>query len=113
MYFLQSLQSDNRFHSNKSGKGIKYQMDNIFHLLTKSSKWMDVKILDCSIPRYGILSATHNTTEINCRFAFSSGAVVRNNDVVNCLFDAQPICKITIFSVFKSFNFVPTLKFCK
>lgn len=65
-------------------------MNTVQNLLKQSNgEWTDIS---CSEPtRYGILSATYTATKQQCNFLFGTGVVVRNTEVINSLFTAQPV----------------------
>lgn len=66
-------------------------MNRAMQLLEKSADWTTVKCSEQT--RYGILSGSHklNNEKIECRFAFGTGVTVRNSEIINILFAAQPV----------------------
>lgn len=72
-------------------------ISNAEELFAQSAIWSDVACSDQT--RYGILSVTHVPTRTKCRMIFGTGVPVRNSEVVQCLFDAQPVCKLPLYDI--------------
>lgn len=81
------------FHNDKSGAIFVAGMNDAHKIMVDSNEWSNVKCSEQT--RYGILSATHNATNIDCCFTFGTGVFVRNNDLVKSFLDVQKICKKT------------------
>lgn len=67
-------------------------MNETVKLMQKSKEWSNVKCSDQS--RYAILSADHislDSEKKTCHFTFGTGVAVKNTEIINCLFAAQPI----------------------
>lgn len=74
-------------------------------LLERSKEW--TAITRSGRIRFHTVSATHKESKINCRFVSGTGVFVKNNDVVNCLLDAQQACKCRLHeTVVASFFFM-------
>lgn len=61
-------------------------------LMQKSEEWSNVECSEQS--RYAILSAEHvfsNSEKKKCHFRFGTGVAVKNTEIVNSLFAAQPV----------------------
>lgn len=85
---------DDSFHQDKTGKVYIDGIVNAEELFAQSSNWSDPTCSEQT--RYGILSVMHKATKIKCRMIFGTGVPVRNTKVIQCLFDAQPLCKCTV-----------------
>lgn len=84
---------DRSFAVDISRKIHKQRMDSVEELLIKSREWSHIDRVD--IPRFVILAARHDATQINCRFLFGSGVYTENNAIVKSLLDAQNTCKFS------------------
>lgn len=84
-------------------------MNDTVKLMQQNSDWKDAKCSEQT--RYGILSAIHVPTDMNCHFTFGTGVGVRNSDVVKCLFNTQPVGMfkfiINLISVKLCYNSMP------
>lgn len=60
------------------------------HILIDTGEWENVQITEYS--HFKKLYALHVPSQVEYHFMFGTGTFVRNNDVVKCYFDAQPIC---------------------
>lgn len=58
-------------------------------LAQNNNEWSNAECSEQT--RYGILSVTHKATNQKCQFSFGTGVSVRNTDILNSLFDAQPV----------------------
>lgn len=61
-------------------------------LMQKSEEWSNIECSEQS--RYAILSADHicsNTEKKKCHFTFGTGVTVKNTEIINSLFAAQPV----------------------
>lgn len=65
-------------------------MTTVQKILGESNEWSDIKFSEHS--RYGVLSAFNTINKLKCHFRFGTGVVVRNSEVIKCLFEAQPVC---------------------
>lgn len=65
-------------------------MTDVKRILGENNEWSDVKCSEQT--RYGVLSATNTKNKLKCHFRFGTGVVVRNSEVIQCLFEAQPVC---------------------
>ncbi|XP_055299892.1 uncharacterized protein LOC129567252 [Sitodiplosis mosellana] len=85
------------FNTDKSGQVFVNGMNDTLKFLSNSGEWSDAKCSEQT--RYGILSATHTATSLKCNFSFGTGVGVRNTDVINSLFTAQPVARQMVISV--------------
>lgn len=88
-FFLFFNSTDNSFHADKSGQTFVNGMNDTMKLLSINNEWSDAECSEQT--RYGILSVTHKATNLKCNFTFGTGVGVRNTEVVNSLFEAQPV----------------------
>lgn len=58
-------------------------------LLQKSEEWSNIECSEHS--RYAILSADHNSEKKKCHFSFGTGVTVKNTEIINAFFAAQPV----------------------
>lgn len=68
-------------------------MNDAQKLLSQSGDWLYATCSEQT--RYATLSAVHKGTNIRCHFTFGTGVAVRNTDVINSLFAAQPVGMLT------------------
>lgn len=80
---------DNTFSTDKSGSIFVNGMNDAQKLLIQSGEWIEAKCSEQT--RYAILSAAHKTTNVKCNFSFGTGVAVRNTEVINSMFAAQPV----------------------
>lgn len=69
------------------------KMNETMKLMLENANWSNVRCSEQT--RYGILSADYTATQqpMHCNFSFGTGVSVRNTDVINSLFAAQPVGK--------------------
>lgn len=79
----------NTYTIDKSGPVFVAGMNDVQKILDKSGDWSDTKCSDQT--RYAILSAVNKAKNLKCNFTFGTGVAVRNTDVINTLFAAQPV----------------------
>lgn len=87
-------QIEKRPHGNRIVKRFTNHLTNVQRLLMDSNtEWSHVSLSFSGqavhLARYGILSAHHIPTNLDCRFVLGSDAFVRNNDAIQRLFDMQ------------------------
>lgn len=88
---------DNSFHADKTGSVFIDGMNETVNLMQKSEEWSNVKCSEQS--RYAILSADYTGSDSEpkkCHFTFGTGVAVKNTEIVNSLFAAQPVGMRTI-----------------
>lgn len=106
-FFLDSTSSAGKnLLNDKSNKKFSCYMTYLQSLMNASSQWSNVERVEQT--QFGILSATHNTTKMNCRFVFGSGEFVGNNDMIESFLTEQTMCKwkwkyFPIFKVLTAF----------
>lgn len=88
LYFLVTF-ADNSFHADKAGPIFIEGINETLKLMQKSDEWAGIKCSEQS--RYGIISADHTSEKKKCHFRFGTGVAVKNTEIVNGLFAAQPV----------------------
>lgn len=64
--------------------------DTVEKLLAESEKWENAKNWG-RIGHY-FVSAKHAATQIECNFMLTCKNFIKNNSLVKCFFDVQPLC---------------------
>lgn len=83
---------DKSFHADKSGPIFVHGMNDTLKLMQKSDEWSVINCSDQS--RYGILTVDYTCSGAEpkkCRFTFGTGVGVKNTEIVQKIFDAQPV----------------------
>lgn len=86
------LDLQNSFHTDKAGQIFIDGMNKTRQLLEKSDEWTNVECSEQT--RYAILSAEHigsDPERKKCHFTFGTGVAVKNTEIINTLFAAQPV----------------------
>lgn len=83
---------DNSFNTDKTGSLFVEGMNEVVKILRKRGNWAKLKCSEQT--RYGTLSAEYTSDDlklIECRFTFGTGVAVKNTEILNSLFAAQPV----------------------
>lgn len=86
------LPAGNSFNADKSSQVFIEGMNELVKLLQTNEEWSNVDCL--GISRYDILSADHmgaNSEKKKCHFTFGTGVAVKNTEIINSMFAAQPV----------------------
>lgn len=80
---------DNSFHADKAGSVFIEGMNETRKLMQNSEIWTNIECSEQS--RYAILSADHISEKKKCHLTFGTGVTVKNTEIINSLFAAQPV----------------------
>lgn len=97
LYFCDAV--DNSFHADKAGPVFIDGLDKTRELMEKGDDWSNVECSERS--RYAILSAEHVGSKRKCNFTFGTGVAVKNTEIINSFFVAQPVGKQKSISYFE------------
>lgn len=87
-----SVSVGDSFHTDKiKSVDIILGMNETQKIMEKSEEWSDVGKSEHS--KYAILSAEHIVSKKRCHFTFGTGVAVKNTEIVDSLFAAQPVGK--------------------
>lgn len=79
------------FHVRRTDIELKSSMHGVVKCLQNDKSW---SVPGCIIQNDElIVIAILKGMNIECHFRFGSGILVRNTDLIRCIFDAQPMCK--------------------
>lgn len=85
------------------GKESRHSQDmlTIKNLMESSDDWKNVR--ECRrVGLYSVL-AKHKITQVECNFMLATRYIIKNNELVSCFFELQPMCKFCFIKCGYSF----------
>lgn len=86
---------DDSFNEDKSQKIIMDGLKDTENILKQSESWSNVRYFDRTRQ---FVSGIHESSKILCNLTFGTGVSIYNTQVIQAMFDAQPVCEYKILN---------------